>query len=78
MTEINDRLVAEAIDEYGRLYSLPQNPLAVADIEDAMGTVERRMGVTMDEATRIFDKAVELGLIENVEGIIQLKTPRYR
>ena len=75
--KINDKLVAKVINEYGRLHSLPQNPFAVSDIDDAMNTIESRFGLTEDEAIRVFNRAVELGLIENIDGIIQLSKPLY-
>lgn len=75
--KINDELVIKVINEYGRLHSLPQNPFAVSDIDDAMNTIESRFSLTKDEATSVFNRAVELGLIENIDGIIQLSKPLY-
>lgn len=77
MTVINDELVIRAVNEYGRLYSLPQNPFAVTDLDDAMGTIEDKLGLTVNEARTVFKRAVDLGLVEDVDGVIQLKKPRY-
>ena len=77
MTVINDELVIRAVNEYGRLHSLPQNPFAVTDLDDAMGTIEDKLGLTVNEAHRVFKRAVDLGLVEDVDGIIQLTKPRY-
>lgn len=77
MTVINDELVIRAVNEYGRLHSLPQNPFAVTDLDDAMDTIEKKLGLTSDEALIVFKRAVGLGLVEDVDGVIQLKKPRY-
>ena len=77
MTVINDELVIRAVNEYGRLHSLPQNPFAVTDLDDAMDTIEKKLGLTRDEALIVFKRAVGLGLVEDVDGVIQLKKPRY-
>jgi hypothetical protein len=75
--KINDELVVKVINEYGRLHSLPQNPLAVSDINDAMNTIENRFGLTKNETISVLNRAVKLGLIENIDGIIQLSNPLY-
>lgn len=77
MTVINDELVIRAVNEYGRLHSLPQNPFAVTDLDDAMNTIEDKLGLTVNEAHTVFKRAVDLGLVEDVDGVIQLTKPRY-
>ena len=77
MTKIDDELVIKAINEYGRLHSLPQNPFAVSDIDDAMNTIESKFNLTKNETISVLNRAVKLGLIENIDGIIQLSNPLY-